>query len=93
MVSNIFRNEKGRIYASTIFEYAISLKIITDNPFNHIKAPRKKSNQKHETMKYYTSDELQQFLELVKIMFYIMLYFVHLPLLVSDGRINGFNME
>lgn len=58
--------KKGRIYASTVFEYAISLKIITDNPFNHIKAPRKKSNQKHETMKYYTSDELQQFLELVK---------------------------
>jgi len=45
--------KKGRIYASTIFEYAISLKIIIDNPFNHIKAPRKKSNQKHETMKPY----------------------------------------
>ncbi|PTE66726.1 site-specific integrase [Staphylococcus devriesei] len=58
--------KKGRIYASNVFDYAISLKIISDNPMKHIKPPRKKSNEKPETMKYYTSDELQQFLELVK---------------------------
>ena len=32
----------------------------------HVKPPRKKSNEKPETMKYYSSDELQQFLGLVK---------------------------
>lgn len=58
--------KKGRIYTSSIFDYAISLKIISDNPMKHVKPPRKKSNEKPETMKYYTSDELQQFLELVK---------------------------
>ncbi|UXR73354.1 site-specific integrase [Staphylococcus sp. IVB6238] len=58
--------KKGRIYASNVFDYAISLKIISDNPMKHVKPPRKKRNEKPETMKYYSSDELQQFLELVK---------------------------
>lgn len=35
-----------RIYTSNVFKYAVSLKIIADNPFTHTKAPRKKKRNK-----------------------------------------------
>lgn len=59
-------SKKGRIYTSSVLDYAISLKIVNDNPMKHVKPPRKKDSEKSETMKYYTSEELQQFLKLVK---------------------------
>ncbi|MCG3063883.1 tyrosine-type recombinase/integrase, partial [Pseudomonas aeruginosa] len=44
----------------------VSLKIIADNPFTHTKAPRKKETQQNASMKYYSSDELKQFLTFVE---------------------------
>ncbi|PTG80591.1 site-specific integrase [Staphylococcus chromogenes] len=55
-----------RIYTSNVFKYAVSLKIIADNPFTHTKAPRKKETQQDASMKYYSSDELKQFLTFVE---------------------------
>ncbi|HEC2171440.1 TPA: site-specific integrase [Staphylococcus delphini] len=55
-----------RIYASNVLNYAVNLKIITDNPFNYTKAPRKKEAPKDPSLKYYSSDELRQFLSFVE---------------------------
>ncbi|HDB6088580.1 TPA: site-specific integrase [Staphylococcus aureus] len=55
-----------RIYTSNVFKYAVSLKIIVDNPFAHTKAPRKKEAQQDASTKYYSSDELKQFLTFVE---------------------------
>lgn len=51
-----------RIYSSNVFDYAVNLKIIADNPFKYTKAPRKKEKPQDASLKYYNSDELQQFL-------------------------------
>ena len=51
-----------RIYASCVLDYAVKLKIIRDNPFKHTKLPRKKETPQDDSLKYYNSDELQQFL-------------------------------
>ncbi|EJD8473359.1 TPA: site-specific integrase [Staphylococcus pseudintermedius] len=55
-----------RIYASNVLNYAVNLKIIADNPFNYTKAPRKKEAPKDPSLKYYSSDELKQFLSFVE---------------------------
>ncbi|HEC2228031.1 TPA: site-specific integrase [Staphylococcus delphini] len=55
-----------RIYASNVLNYAVNLKIIADNPFNYTKAPRKKEAPKDPSLKYYSSDELRQFLSFVE---------------------------
>lgn len=55
-----------RTYASNILNYTVNLKIIADNPFNYTKAPRKKEASKAPSLKYYSSDELKQFLSFVK---------------------------
>ncbi|QHW38241.1 site-specific integrase [Staphylococcus ursi] len=55
-----------RIYASNVLNYAVNLKIIADNPFKYTKAPRKKETKQDASMKYYSSDELKQFLTFVE---------------------------
>lgn len=55
-----------RIYASNVFEYAVNLKIIADNPFKHTKQPRKNEVKQDDTLIYYSSDELQTFLGFVE---------------------------
>lgn len=58
-------------YVKRIGDYAVALEIVDSNPFRKITSPkqinrdRKKSNKKE--IKYYTKDELQQFLELCEI--------------------------
>ncbi|WP_263854042.1 site-specific integrase [Paucilactobacillus nenjiangensis] len=52
---------------SRIFEYAINLGLIKDNPATHITIPkRKESLDEPKRQNYYTKDELKQFLELTK---------------------------
>jgi integrase len=52
---------------SRIFEYAINLGIIKDNPAIHAIIPkRKESLDKPKRQNYYTKNELKQFLELTK---------------------------
>lgn len=53
---------RHRLYASNVLDYAVKLRIITDNPFKHTKLPRKKETPQDDSLKYYNSDELQQFL-------------------------------
>lgn len=55
-----------RIYASIVLDYAINIKIITDNPFKHIKPPRKNEIKKDSSYLYYSSEELKTFLNFVK---------------------------
>jgi len=55
-----------RIYASIVLDYAINLKIITDNPFKHTKQPRKSEIKKDSSYLYYSSEELRTFLDFVK---------------------------
>lgn len=55
-----------RIYESNVLNYAVNLKTIADNPFKYTKAPRKKETQQDASMKYYSSDELKQFLTFVE---------------------------
>ncbi|MGO4065558.1 site-specific integrase [Staphylococcus pseudintermedius] len=46
-----------------VLDYAVTLKVIADNPFTHTKTPRKKENaSNNETALYYTSGELKKFL-------------------------------
>lgn len=52
---------------SRIFEYAINLGLIKDNPAQHVTIPkRKESLDEPKRQNYYTKDELKQFLELTK---------------------------
>ncbi|EGQ3298564.1 site-specific integrase [Staphylococcus pseudintermedius] len=55
-----------RIYESNVLNYAVNLKTIADNPFKYTKAPRKKETKQDASMKYYSSDELKQFLTFVE---------------------------
>lgn len=55
-----------RIYASNVLDYAVNLKIITDNPFKHTKQPRKKEAKQDDSFNYYSSDELQTFLGFIE---------------------------
>ncbi|HHO0513232.1 TPA: tyrosine-type recombinase/integrase [Staphylococcus aureus] len=55
-----------RIYTSNVFEYAVNLKIITENPFKHTKQPRKKETPQEDSYVYYSRDELQTFLSFVE---------------------------
>lgn len=55
-----------RIYASNVLDYAVNLKIISDNPFKYTKQPRKNEVKQDETFNYYSSDELQTFLGFVE---------------------------
>ena len=85
-----FRNIK--VYAANVFEYAVMLKIIHENPFKYTKLPKRTRNKSNEHLTYYSSDELKQFLELIKddLMYYAM--FRLLDLLVCVEGINGFNL-
>lgn len=67
-----FRNIK--VYAANVFEYAVMLKIIHENPFKYTKLPKRTRNKSNEHLTYYSSDELKQFLELIKddLMYYAM---------------------
>ncbi|KPG91673.1 site-specific integrase [Staphylococcus hominis] len=67
-----FRNIK--VYAANVFEYAVMLKIIHENPFKYTKLPKRTRNKSNEYLTYYSSDELKQFLELIKddLMYYAM---------------------
>ena len=69
-----FRNIK--VYAN-VFEYAVMLKIIHENPFKYTKLPKRTRNKGNEHLTYYSSDELKQFLELIKddLMYYAMFHF------------------
>ncbi|PCF35014.1 site-specific integrase [Staphylococcus delphini] len=51
-----------KFYAKQVFDYAVVLKVIADNPFTHTKTPRKTEDNDNETSLYYTSDELKKFL-------------------------------
>lgn len=48
-------------YTKLLFQYAVKLKIINDNPFEHIQKP-KKTNIDADELLYYTKDELKTFL-------------------------------
>lgn len=68
--ANVRRFVKYRDFVtdvSRIFEYAINLGIIKDNPAKHAIIPkRKESLDEPKRQNYYTKDELKQFLELTK---------------------------
>ncbi|WP_436945031.1 tyrosine-type recombinase/integrase [Staphylococcus xylosus] len=55
-----------RIYASNVLDYAVNLKIISDNPFKYTKQPRKNEIKQDESFNYYSSDELKTFLGFVE---------------------------
>ncbi|PKI09161.1 site-specific integrase [Staphylococcus shinii] len=55
-----------RIYASNVLDYAVNLKIISDNPFKYTKQPRKNEVKQDESFNYYSSDELKTFLGFVE---------------------------
>lgn len=54
-----------RIYASKILDYAVTIKMIRDNPFKATKAP-KKEKAIDDKLIYYSAEELKAFLELVE---------------------------
>ena len=56
-----------KTYGTMIFEHAVRMQLIYDNPMIHVLIPRKLVNlDKDESILYYTMDELRCFLELVK---------------------------
>ena len=52
-------------YCKRIFDYAITLDIIKDNPMAHVHVPKKKNDNKRE-INFYDKDELKLFLDCVK---------------------------
>lgn len=59
-----FRNIKQiKSYISQIFEFAIKMKLISDNPVKGVVLPKR---EKIESQNYFTVQELHQFLEIVK---------------------------
>ena len=56
-----------KTYGTMIFEHAVRMRLIYDNPMSHVLIPRKLVNlDEDESILYYTMDELRCFLELVK---------------------------
>ena len=54
-------------YVSSVFEYAISLGIVSDNPTKKVTVPKVMEEVKEETeFNYYTKEELIEFLDLIK---------------------------
>lgn len=50
-----------------MFEYAVMLKIIHENLFKYTKLSKRIRNKSNEPLTYYSSDELKQFLERIKV--------------------------
>ncbi|PTG17020.1 site-specific integrase [Staphylococcus chromogenes] len=73
-----YRNIK--VYAANVFEYAVNLKIINDNPFKHTRAPKREKAKKNDHLIYYSTDELQSFLKFTE----------HDPLLHAMFRLFAF---
>ncbi|MGX7329474.1 tyrosine-type recombinase/integrase [Enterococcus bulliens] len=74
---------------SRVFEYAITLGLVKDNPVKRIVIPKRKIDVQKETrMNYYTKEELKTFLDCTKKQqpFYIYTFF---QLLVASGCRQG----
>ncbi|MCW6663298.1 site-specific integrase [Aerococcaceae bacterium NML190073] len=57
---------KYKTYAKQILAYAVQLGVINVNPFENVRTPRTKDTAQTEELLYYTTDELQQFLQYVE---------------------------
>ncbi|MCW6665500.1 site-specific integrase [Aerococcaceae bacterium NML191219] len=57
---------KYKTYAKQILAYAVQLGVINVNPFENVRTPRTKDTAQTEELLYYTTDELQQFLQHVE---------------------------
>ena len=56
-----------KTYGTMIFEHAVRMRLIYDNPMSHVLIPRRPVNlDEDESILYYTMDELRCFLELVQ---------------------------
>ncbi|MBC8707791.1 site-specific integrase [Staphylococcus pseudintermedius] len=76
-----------KTYAKMVLDYAVTLKVIADNPFTHTKTPRKKEDtSNNETSLYYTSDELKKFLSFTE---YKTLYHAIFRTLAFTGMRRG----
>lgn len=60
---NSFQKTKG--ITQQVFDYAIKMDIITDNPMRKVKLPKKKENLNQDN-KFYNTDELKLFFDCVK---------------------------
>ena len=52
--------------AVSVIEYAVMLELIPSNKLSYVKVPKNQFNDKNETLKFYTHDELNAMLELLK---------------------------
>ena len=50
----------------SVVEYAVMLELIPSNKLSYVKVPKNQFNDKNETLKFYTHDELNTMLELLK---------------------------
>ncbi|HFI0683339.1 TPA: tyrosine-type recombinase/integrase [Streptococcus suis] len=57
---------KYKTYATLIVDYAVDEGVINTNPFRRIKLPKQKETLEDENNKYYSKEELQTFLDLIK---------------------------
>lgn len=55
-----------RSYTSAVFDYAKELRLISDNPMEHVPVPKKKKDVIKEK-KFYEKEELEEFLEYCKV--------------------------
>lgn len=59
--------KKIKIYGSMILDYAVKMKVIYSNPMKDVLLPKKKDDiASDDKEKYYSKEELKQFLELVE---------------------------
>lgn len=55
-----------RSYASNVLDYALRLKMLSENPFTLTRIPKKRDINNDDWLMYYTKDELKDFLNLVE---------------------------
>ena len=67
MIFSLAVLKKIKIYGSMILDYAVKMKVIYSNPMKDVLLPKKKDDiTSDDKDKYYSKEELKQFLELVE---------------------------
>ena len=86
--------KKIKIYGSMILDYAVKMKVIYSNPMKDVLLPKKKDDiTSDDKDKYYSKEELKQFLELVESEQDIKLTAMFRLLAYTGGELQALNWD